>query len=164
MNADTQPAPELMVSEWLNTPTPITVAGEKGKVLVIEAFQMLCPGCVLHGIPQAQRIAATFKKDDVTVIGIHTAFEHHEAQGTSVAIAAFLHEYRIGFPVAIDKATDQPIPETMAAYQIRGTPSLMLIDRQGRLREHHFGSVSDLLLGAQIMQLIGETSMTDNNR
>ena len=82
MNADAQPAPEFMVSEWLNTPTPITLAGERGKVTVIEAFQMLCPGCVSHGIPQAKRIAETSSKYDVAVIGVQTVFEHHEAQGT----------------------------------------------------------------------------------
>ncbi|MFT4671997.1 MAG: hypothetical protein ACI9WC_001762 [Arenicella sp.] len=29
-------------------------------------------------------------------------FDHHEAQGTRIALQAFLHEYKIGFPVAID--------------------------------------------------------------
>lgn len=33
---------------------------------------MLCPGCVSHGLPQAQRILSTFG-DDVVVLGLHTA-------------------------------------------------------------------------------------------
>lgn len=159
MNSETQPAPELMTTDWLNVPHPIALAGERGRVVVIEAFQMLCPGCVSHGLPQAQRIAETFSRDDVTVLGLHTVFEHHEAQGTRAALEAFLHEYRIGFPVAIDAPSERHVPKTMAAYHLRGTPSLLLIDRQGRLRQQYFGSVPDLLIGAQIMQLVGESSL-----
>lgn len=159
MNRQSPPAAELIVSDWLNTSTPITLADQRGKVIAIEAFQMLCPGCVSQGLPQAQRIAETFASDDVLVIGLHSVFEHHEAQGTRAALKAFLHEYQIDFPVAIDAASPESrIPLTMATYQLRGTPSLILIDREGRYREQHFGSVSDLALGAQIMQLVGEAS------
>lgn len=158
MNRQPLPAAELIVSDWLNTRTPITLAEQRGKVIVIEAFQMLCPGCVSQGLPQAQRIVETFAADDVLVIGLHCVFEHHEAQGTRAALKAFLHEYQIHFPVAIDApSAEGSIPQTMATYQLRGTPSLILIDREGRHREQHFGSVSDLALGAQIMQLVGET-------
>ena len=159
MNTQYPKAPALQVSEWVNTEAPITLAEHRGKVIVIEAFQMLCPGCVSHGLPQAQRIRQTFSPDDVTVLGLHTVFEHHEAQGSRAALEAFLHEYRIPFPVGIDvQSTDRRSPQTMAAYQLRGTPSLVLIDRQGLYRGQHFGEVSDLALGAQISQLIGESS------
>ena len=99
MNIQSLPAAELIVSDWLNTSTPISLAKQRGKVIVIEAFQMLCPGCVSHGLPQAQRVAETFASDDVLVIGLHSVFEHHEAQGTRAALKAFLHEYRIEFSV-----------------------------------------------------------------
>lgn len=154
-----QRAPELRVSTWLNTSEPLSLDTLRGRVVVIEAFQMLCPGCVSHGLPQAQRIAETFRSDDVVVIGLHTVFEHHAAQGTEEALAAFLHEYRIGFPVAIDApGAAGSTPQTMAAYGLRGTPSLLLIDRAGRLRGDHFGHVSDLRLGAEIMALSAETA------
>jgi len=48
------------------------------------------------------------------------------------------------------------VPCTMAAYGLRGTPSLLLIDRQGRLRLNHFGALDDLRAGALIAQLIAE--------
>ena len=87
-----RPAPELDVAEWLNTPAPIRLADLVGKVVVIEAFQMLCPGCVQMGLPQLGRVHEQFPSDDVAVLGLHTVFEHHAAQGTRVALAAFLHE------------------------------------------------------------------------
>lgn len=154
-------APPIIASEWLNTPAPLTLEALRGRVVVVECFQMLCPGCVSHGLPQVQRIAQTFRAEDVAVIGLHCVFEHHAAM-TPVALRAFLHEYRIRFPVAVDQAGDNgPLPMTMQAYALEGTPSLLLIDRDGRLRARHFGSVSDLALGAEIMGLILEGSQRD---
>jgi hypothetical protein len=45
----------------------------------------------------------------------------------------------------------------MRAYGFRGTPSLVLIDRQGFLRRHSFGADDDLLVGAAIAILAAET-------
>lgn len=149
-------APPIIASEWLNTPAPLTLEALRGRVVVVECFQMLCPGCVSHGLPQAQRIAQTFRAEDVAVIGLHCVFEHHAAM-MPVALRAFLHEYRIRFPVAVDQAgANGPLPMTMQAYALEGTPTLLLIDREGRLRARHFGTVSDLALGAEIMSLVQE--------
>jgi peroxiredoxin len=151
------PAPPLEVSAWLNTPTAISLSDLRGRVVVLHAFQMLCPACVSHGLPQAQQIHAAFDAADVAVIGLHTVFEHHAVMGAD-ALRAFVHEYRLGFPIGIDApSVDDPIPRTMAAYALRGTPSLMLIDRQGRLRLNHFGALDDLRAGALIGQLVAET-------
>lgn len=155
-------APELDVTAWLNAPTeqraPITLVALRGRVVVIEAFQMLCPGCVANGLPQAQRVHDTFPRDEVAVLGLHTVFEHHAAQGTEVALAAFLHEYHLTFPVGMDRPGDDGtgLPRTMARYAMRGTPTLILLDRAGRLRRQTFGHVPDLRLGADIMALMRE--------
>ncbi|MCY3903279.1 MAG: redoxin domain-containing protein [Caldilineaceae bacterium] len=148
-------APELAVTRWFNTDDNPTLAALKGEVVVIEAFQMLCPGCVSHGIPQAQRIQQTFG-DDLTLLGLHTVFEHHDAM-TPVSLEAFLHEYRITFPVGVDTPTPgSPTPVTMGRYRLRGTPSLVIIDREGNLRANAFGQVDDLSLGAALARLIDQ--------
>lgn len=155
-NNQMQSAPELSVSRWFNTDEPITLEKLRGKVVVIEAFQMLCPGCVSHGLPQAQRIAALFPRDRVAVLGLHTVFEHHAAM-TPVSLEAFIHEYRLTFPIGVDEAGQGDIPQTMAAYRLRGTPSLMVIDQNGNLRANHFGQVSDLQIGAEIATLLSQS-------
>ncbi len=150
-------APELQTQQWFNAREPVALGALRGKIVVIEAFQMLCPGCVSHGLPQATRIHDTFDAADVVVLGLHTVFEHHAAM-TPVSLAAFLHEYRIHFPVGVDApgSDNGGLPQTMAAYRMQGTPTLILIDRQGRLRAQHFGSVPDLQIGAEIMKLMTE--------
>lgn len=149
-------AAELTVSQWFNTDQDITLASLRGQVVVIEAFQMLCPGCVLHGLPLAQKVERTFASEAVSVLGLHTVFEHHAAM-TPVSLAAFLHEYRITFPVGVDSAGAEPVPKTMEAFKLRGTPSMLVIDKAGALRGHHFGEVNEMQLGAEIAMLLAET-------
>ena len=85
---------------------------------------MLCPGCVLHGLPQAQRVAAAFVDAPLTVVGLHTVFEHHAVMGPT-ALDVFLQEYRVRFPVAVDQpdSSGAGSPMTMQAYAMRGTPA-----------------------------------------
>src|SRR3546814_4264852 len=86
---------------------------------------MLCPGSVSHGLPQASRIHETFSRDDVVVLGLHSVFEHHEAQSPT-SLEAFLHEYRIAFPVGVDPPGEPGgLPITMARYGMQGTPTLV---------------------------------------
>jgi len=148
-------APAWRTTRWFNAPAPLALADLRGRVVVVCAFQMLCPGCVSQGLPQAQRVAQTFRPEDVAVIGLHTVFEHHAAM-TPTSLEAFLHEYRITFPVGVDEPDGDGLPKTMRAYDMQGTPTTLLIDREGRLRRHAFGHLSDLQLGAEIMALIGE--------
>lgn len=165
MNTTQSPktAPELSVSRWFNVDDPVTLKKLRGKVVVIEAFQMLCPGCVAHGLPQAQKIAALFPTDKVAVLGLHTVFEHHAAM-TPVSLEAFIHEYRLTFPIGVDEAGSSNIPKTMEAYNLRGTPSLLVIDQNGVLRLHHFGQVSDLQIGAEIATLLSQNAQQEEHK
>lgn len=153
-------APELDVSEWLGG-EPQSLTALRGQVVLVEVFQMLCPGCVQNGIPQAKRIHRAFGNGQVTVLGLHSVFEHHDVMGRD-ALVAFMMQFGIRFPVGIDRhdSEDQrgAIPVTMRKYHLEGTPSTLLIDQQGRLRLSHFGAIDDLVLGAHIGSLLGEAA------
>ena len=148
-------APPIEAERWFNTDRPLSLEMFHGKVVVLHAFQMLCPGCVSQAVPQARRLHEIAKNiDDLVVLGIHTVFEHHAAM-TPVSLEAFLHEYRLTFPVAVDRASsDGPIPQTMAAYGFKGTPSTVVIDREGRIARHSFGAEDDLVLGLMLGSLL----------
>jgi hypothetical protein len=152
------PAPPLQIEHWLNTPRPIALAALRGRVVALHAFQMLCPACVAHGLPQAARMHELFPPGQLAVIGLHTVFEHHAVMQPRAALQAFIHEYRLAFPIGIDRPDPQggPVPLTMQALGLRGTPSLILLDKHGRIRLHHFGRADDLQIGALIGQLIAE--------
>ena len=153
-------APALRVSRWFNSEKPITLDDLRGKVVLIHAFQMLCPGCVMNSMPQAVRVWQHYQHGDgdiqVVVLGLHTVFEHHEVM-TPAALAVYLHVFRIPFPVAVDEAgIDGPIPQTMSAYNTQGTPTTLLIDGAGRLRKVHFGVESDQRVVEDMDALIDE--------
>jgi hypothetical protein len=148
-------APEWRTTEWFNTAEPLSLAALRGRVVMVCAFQMLCPGCVSQGLPQAQRVAGLFQPSEVTVVGLHCVFEHHDAMGPN-ALRAFLHEYRIRFPVGVDEPNGVLQPRTMCSYGLEGTPTTLLIDREGQLRRQTLGHIPDLQLGAEIMALVHE--------
>lgn len=158
LSRDLLPAPPLQAEQWFNTPRPIALQELRGRVVALHAFQMLCPGCVSHGLPQAARMHELFPADQLAVIGLHAVFEHHAVMQPAVALKAFIHEYRLAFPIAIDRPDPRggPVPLTMQALELRGTPSLILLDKQGRIRLHQFGRSDDLRIGALIGQLIAE--------
>ncbi|HYW56641.1 MAG TPA: redoxin family protein [Polaromonas sp.] len=161
MSATWELAPALQIRQWLNTPEPISLEGLRGRVVVLHAFQMLCPGCVSQGIPQAKRIQAAFPAEDLIVIGLHTVFEHHAVMNAE-ALHVFAHEYGLSFPMGIDQPAERgSVPLTMQAYALRGTPSLIVLDREGRIRLNHFGHLDDLRLGALLGRLVGEQPAPD---
>lgn len=148
-------APPWQVARWFNS-EPLALASLRGKVVLLHAFQMLCPACAMQALPQMQRVRRAFAHERLAVVGLHTVFEHHEAQ-RPVSLAAFLHEYRYDFPVGVDAHDEgDPLPRTMRSYALQGTPSLVLIDGEGRLRQQHFGVLDDLVLGVGIGRLLAE--------
>jgi len=151
------PAPEWHTSAWLNCETPLSLSALRGRVVVVEAFQMLCPACVLHALPQAQRLAQRLRQRALAVVGLHCVFEHHAVM-TLAALRVFLDEYRIRFPVGVDAPDENGgrIPRTMRAYAMQGTPTTVLIDAAGRLRRQWFGAVDDLELGVEVGSLLAE--------
>lgn len=143
-------APEIAVARWFNTREPLSLEKLRGRPVLMHAFQMLCPGCVSHGTPQAERAHRLFRNTDLQVLGLHTVFEHHAAM-MPVSLEAFIHEYGLTFPIGVDEpGTGTPVPVTMDRYRMRGTPTSLLIGRDGTLLHHGFGQEDDMALGALI--------------
>jgi thiol-disulfide isomerase/thioredoxin len=149
---DPENPPELETACWFNADPAPTLKDLKGKVVVLAAFQQHCPGSLKHGLPQAARLAQAFDGDEVTVIGLNTPFEQTDTQ-SKTALEAFVGEHGLTFPVALDKANGKSLPRTMEAFEIQGTPTVLIFDRQGRLRRHYLGQVDDLRIGAEVMAL-----------
>ncbi|HZC88243.1 MAG TPA: TlpA family protein disulfide reductase [Nitrososphaera sp.] len=67
-------APNLHISTWVQG-KPTNIEDEKGNVILVEVFQVNCPGCFLYGIPAAIDIFHKYKDQGLIVIGVATAFE-----------------------------------------------------------------------------------------
>ena len=147
-------AKKIIVKKWLNCEEQFSVEIGKGKIVILHAFQMLCPGCVYHGIPQTIELFNKFNGKEVTVIGLHSVFENHDVMKED-ALKVFIKEWRLPFPVGIDKHIDQNwMPETMKAYHFQGTPTTVIIDQSGELKLHQFGLVEQVFVEKLINDLL----------
>lgn len=204
-----QKAPNLGVSKWVQG-MPTNIDQEKDHVIVVEVFQVNCPGCFLYGIPEAINIYNKYKDDGVRVLGIATAFEDFDKNTlenlellantgevigeTKKALTQYGKivdgnkiPYKIPFPLGMDNLVKEDgtpsmekklafiksqIPnfdeqpegyrneilarvdqyfrskeysaETFEKYALRGTPSAIVVDRKGILRDVSFGQTGHL--------------------
>jgi len=214
-----QKTPNLGVSEWIQG-TPTNLDQEKDKVVLVEVFQVNCPGCFMNAIPEAIEIYNKYKDDGVRVLGIATAFEDFDKNTvdnlkmlaetgevigeTKKALSMYGKlkdgnklSFKIPFPLGMDKLTkvndevsqDQVMKivyaqlpefdsqpedyrnqiiqrikdhlkskeysaETFEKFALQGTPSSILIDRKGILRDVSFGQ--SVHLDSMIQKLIAE--------
>ncbi len=57
---------------------PTNIDKEKGNVVVVEVFQVNCPGCFMYGIPEAIELYNKYHDSGLTVLGMATAFEDYD--------------------------------------------------------------------------------------
>ena len=213
-----QKAPNLKVSKWVQgMDTNLDKQGDN--IVLVEVFQVNCPGCFMYGIPESIQIYNKYKSDGVSVLGMATAFEDYdkntlenlellletgETIGETKKMLSQYGElkedkisYKIPYPVAMDSLVKQSdevtkekmdsliknqIPnfdtqpenyknqiydrvkgyfmskefsaETFEMYSLQGTPSSILVDRKGILRDISFGQNG--LLESKIQKLLNE--------
>ena len=212
-------APNLHVSEWVQG-LPTNIDKNIGKVVLIEVFQVNCPGCFVYALPNAIEIYKNNTRDDVVVLGLATAFEDYDKNTldnlkllltsgkvigeTFNALSQYSQlvdgdklNYKIPFPVAMDVLrkntqdfTDNNVNDfiesninnynsyseqdkkvlfarvkqylknkkysalTFDEYKLQGTPSAILVDKKGNLRNVFFGANSNL--NGLVKQLVNE--------
>ena len=119
-------APEFVgLDGWLNTPSPLSVAGLRGKVVLVDFWTYSCINC-RRTVPYLNRWAAEYGPRGLQVIGIHTPefrFEHARPN-----VAADVQALGIRFPVAQDNAF-----QTWKAWGNRAWPGFYLLDQEGRI-------------------------------
>ncbi len=152
-------APEWDIAEWINGPgTSVSELG--GKVVVVEFFQLWCPGCKSFSLPLLKRWENTFAREitdkRLVMLSIHTVFEGHDYQSAQ-RLRGFLKERGIKRLVGVDRHRNgNEIPETMRRYRTRGTPEMAIIDKQGNIRFQFFGGFDSKPVEQFIHKLLNE--------
>jgi hypothetical protein len=170
-----QTAPSYEVSDWVQG-EPTYLDQLLGRVVLLEIFQVNCPGCFLYGLPEAVDLHQRYFRQGLTVIGIATTFEDfdkntlanlrllakREMPVTEEEVKVFAQEHIPNFSEltgGMQTATFEKIrlyleklefrAVTFERYRLKGTPSQILIDKHGVLREVNFGlhpNLEDLVL------------------
>ncbi len=138
--------------QWLNSP-PLTAAGLKGKVVLVDFWTYSCINC-LRAIPYVEAWAQKYKDQGLVVIGVHApefAFEKN-VDNVKKAIA----DLGITYPVAIDNNY-----AIWLAFDNEYWPAHYFIDAQGQVRHHHFGEGDYDQSERVIQQLLAEAGRTN---
>jgi len=157
--AQSRKAPEWVISEWINGPG-VALSELRGKVIIVEFFQLWCPGCNSFSIPLMKKWNQTFENEiaagDLVLLSIHTVFEGHSYQ-TPKRLRSFVKEKEIHHLVGIDRHEQgERIPETMKRYMTGGTPEMAIIDKNGFVRFQKFGGFNPSYVEPLIRQLLSE--------
>jgi Thioredoxin like C-terminal domain/AhpC/TSA family len=115
---------------WLNS-EPLSPAALRGRVVLVNFWTLTCINW-LRQEPYVRAWARGYRDDGLVVLGAHTpefSFEH-DVDGVRQAI----QERAIDYPVALDN--DYAIWDAFANHY---WPALYFVDRDGIIRDHHFG-------------------------
>ncbi|WP_321786412.1 cytochrome c biogenesis protein DipZ [Burkholderia pyrrocinia] len=116
--------------QWLNSP-PLTAAGLRGKVVLVDFWTYSCINC-LRTLPYTNAWAHKYAPYGLVVIGVHAPEFAFERDIGNVKKA--VHDLGIDYPVAIDNGYS-----IWRAFGNEYWPAHYFIDAQGRIRHHHFG-------------------------
>lgn len=115
---------------WLNS-TPLTAQSLRGNVVLVDFWTFTCINW-LRTEPYVRGWSQAYRDDGLIVIGVHTpefTFEHETDRVRQATV-----ERRIDYPVALDN--DYAV---WRAFDNHYWPALYFVDREGIIRDHHFG-------------------------
>ena len=125
------PAPDFQgITAWINSPA-LTMAGLRGKVVLIEFWTFACINCQ-HVQPYVKAWSDRYGPAGLVVVGVHSpelSFERDLGNVRQAVAQAGLH-----YPVAFD-----PSFTTWNAYGNSYWPAFYFVDKDGQIRHTHFG-------------------------
>jgi thiol-disulfide isomerase/thioredoxin len=115
---------------WIDSP-PLTVDDLRGRVVLVDFWTLTCINW-LRTEPYVRAWSQAYRDDGLVVVGVHTpefSFEHDLER-----VRRATTERAIDYPVALDN--DYAI---WRAFDNHYWPALYFVDRDGVIRDHHFG-------------------------
>ena len=115
---------------WLNSP-PLTVAGLRGQVVLIDFWTYSCVNCI-RTLPHLQGLQARYGGKGLTIVGMHSPeFDFEKSQPN---VSAAVKRLNVTWPVALDSKM-----ATWNAFSNQYWPAEYILDQQGRIAYFHAG-------------------------
>jgi len=131
---------------WLNS-EPLTAAGLRGRVVLVDFWTYSCVNW-LRTLPYVRAWHERYREHGLVVVGVHApefGFEHDLGNVRRAAA-----ELDVGYPVVVDN--DFAI---WRSFENHYWPAVYLVDRDGRIRFHHFGEEAYEETERAVQRLLG---------
>lgn len=123
-------APALAEGTWLNS-EPTTLETLRGKVVLVDFWTYGCYNCI-NTLPALKKYYAKYGAQGFTIIGVETP--EFDAEKIPANLRRAVAKYDIKYPVITDYNAD-----TWRAYGVEAWPTIIIVDKQGRIRYTHIG-------------------------
>ena len=111
-----KPAIEIKAGKWLNT-KPLSLAGLKGKVVVIEFWATWCGPC-RASIPHLKELNAKYASKGLTLVSL--------TDERAEVAEPFVKENGMNYPIGTDSSTSE-------AYGVTGIPHAVVVGKDGKV-------------------------------
>jgi thiol-disulfide isomerase/thioredoxin len=142
-------------TQWLNSP-PLTPAGLRGKVLLVDFWTYTCVNW-LRTLPYVRAWADKYRDEGLVVIGAHTPEFPFEKDIENVRWAA--KDMDVSYPIAVD--SDYGV---WRAFDNNYWPAAYVADVNGHIRFHHFGEGAYDEIERVIQRLLRDSGRTTDNQ
>ena len=143
-------APEFTgLTNWQNS-GPLTIAGLRGKVVLVNFWTYGCVNCV-NTLPHVTQLYAKYKDKGFVIVGVHTPeFPFERSTGN---VQAALKRHGITYPVAQDNSS-----ATWNAWRNQYWPAQYIVDQSGRIVYSHAGEGADDEIDRTVGKLLNAQS------
>lgn len=140
-NVLNKPSPEWSAADMEGTTH--TLASYRGKVLLLDFWYRGCGWCIT-AMPKIKEIASRYAGQPVVVLGMNTDEDPDDIRFVE-------QKMKLNYPTLRAK-------EIPSKYEVRGFPTLLLIDKKGVVRHVHVGFSPDMVeeLRKKIDSLLAE--------
>jgi len=111
---------------------PVSLADQKGKVVLVDFWATWCPPCVAE-IPRINALQAKYGDKGFAVLGVNLDAAHPQVKDANRAIPIvrrFLVNFRVTWPTVLNGSGSEDFAR---AYGVTEIPANFLIDRDGKI-------------------------------
>jgi thiol-disulfide isomerase/thioredoxin len=123
-------APEFAPGQWVNS-EPLTLASLRGRVVLIDFWTFGCYNC-RNTLPSIKEWDARYRDRGLTIVGVHSP-EFDEEKNLE-NLRREVSSLGIQYPVVTDNDY-----ATWKAYDVAAWPTIVVLDKLGRVRWTHVG-------------------------
>lgn len=152
--AKAKAAPVLADGKWINT-EPLTSENLRGHVVLLDFWTFGCYNCV-NTLPALKSFDAKYRAQGLTIIGIETP--ETEAERDFGNLAKAVKRRGIEYPVLTDYNE-----ANWNAFKVNAWPTVIILDKAGRIRYTHVGEGSYDIQEKVIRTLLAEDNVKAAN-